>query len=231
MYKAIVFDFGNTLVKSASLTEALLAVVEREQATIIGAYIENEIGAMYKPDQRVQPDWKVIWKRGFNESGLSFNERVGRKHLKEFCRLNETFPQSVKLLSELKKMGFKLGLLSNVTGPHDIFQRDLETRGLAKYFDSVVWSSAIGYRKPFRKAFDIVLTDLGVQPQDALMVGDSEIADICGAIKIGMDATRISIDGNAQTKANYQVAIHSMFDDVIAIANIGSGREKHATQL
>jgi putative hydrolase of the HAD superfamily len=224
MYKAIVFDFGNTLAKSASLTEALAAVVDSEKATIAGAHIETEIDAMYKPSQRAQPDWKVIWERGFNESGLSFTPDVGRKHLEEFCRLNETFPQVVELLSELKKMGLKLGLLSNVSGPHDIFQKDLETRGLAKYFDSVVWSSAIGYRKPSRKAFEIVLADLDVRPKDALMIGDSEIADIEGAIKIGMDATHISKEGKSQTKANYQVAIHSMFEDVIAIIKKSSGR-------
>lgn len=223
MYKAIVFDFGNTLARSASLIDALVAVVESEKAPIVGADIENEICALYKPDQRIQPDWTAIWERCFKQSGLSFNEEIGRKHLEEFCRLNETFSDVRELLSELKQMGFKLGLLSNATGPHDIFQKDLDTRDLTKYFDSVVWSCAIGYRKPSSKAFEVILANLGVEPQDALMVGDSEIADICGAIKVGMDAALVSREGNLQTSAHYQVAIDSMFDDVIAITSTGSG--------
>lgn len=221
MYKAIVFDFGNTLAKSASLVDALVTVVSSDSAYMVGTRIEKEIDALYKPDQKIQPDWKAIWERSFDASGLSFTEDIGRMHLEAFCRLNETFPQVIELLSELKGMGIKLGLLSNVTGPHEIFQRDLDARGLTKYFDSVVWSSAIGYRKPSRRSFEIILADLGVEPKNALMVGDSEIADIGGAFKFGMDTALVSMKGNVKTSANYQVAIRSLFDDMIAIANKG----------
>jgi len=231
MYKAVIFDLGNTLAASASLTEALESVVESNKSAFVGEKIESEIGALYKPDQKLQPDWKVIWENCFNEAGLFFSEDVGRQHLEAFCSMSKTFPQVVELLSELKQMGIKLGLLSNVTGPYDIFQRDLDNRGLSNYFNSIIWSSAIGYRKPCRKAFEIILADLGVEPKDALMIGDSEIADIGGAINIGMDSALISEIGNLESRANYQVAIHNLFDDVIAITKPGSGREKHAPQL
>jgi len=222
MYKAIIFDFGNTLAGSASLIDSLIPILENEKANIVGTQIENEIRSLYKPDQRLQPDWKGIWERCFNQSGLSFNEEVGRRHLEEFCRLNKTFPQVIDLLSELKQNGFKLGLLSNVTGPHDIFQKDLDARGLSKYFDSVIWSSEVGYRKPSSKVFEIILAELSVKPKDALMVGDSEIADIGGASNIGMDAVLVSLEGNLKTKAKYQAASSRMFNDVIAIISIGT---------
>ena len=161
MYKAIVFDFGNTLAQSASLAEALKAVVDVDKAIVIGESIEAEIAALYKPDQQEQPDWKFIWDRCFAAAGLAFQEELGRQHLERFCSLNQTFQGIPELLSELKHRGMKLGLLSNVTGPYEIFQKDLEHRGLAKYFDAIVWSSAIGYRKPCSLAFEAVLAKLG----------------------------------------------------------------------
>jgi len=215
----VVFDFGNTLAKSASLETALINVVNDKEASVIGLNIENEICSLYKPDQRQQPDWKDIWERAFINSGLTFTEEVGRRHLEEFCRLNETFPQVPELLSELKKTGIKLGLLSNATGPSEIFQNDLVARGLAKYFDSVIWSSAIGYRKPYRKAFEAILTDLNVLSNEVLMVGDSEIADIGGASNLKIDTVLISRDGNLKTNATYQVAIDTIFNDIMAITS------------
>ena len=231
MYKAIVFDFGNTIAKSGSLANALKALVVDEKAFVVGKQIEKEISDLYKPDQIKQPEWTDIWARCFQKSGLTFSEGIGRRHLEEFCRSNETLPNVEEMLIELKRIGFKLGLLSNATGPKEIFQNDLETRGLAKYFDSVVWSCAIGYRKPSRKAFEAVLGQLSVRPEETLMIGDSEIADIEGATEMGMDAALVTPKIDVKTNAKYQVAMDRLFEDVLAITNTGSGRENRATQL
>jgi len=102
---------------------------------------------------------------------------------------------------------------------------------LAKYFDSVVWSCAIGYRKPSRKAFEAVLGQLSVRPEETLMIGDSEIADIEGATEMGMDAALVTPKIDVKTNAKYQVAMDRLFEDVLAITNTGSGRENRATQL
>lgn len=193
MYKAIVFDFGNTLAGTTSLTKASASVIGSEKAEIVGAEIEGEIKALYNPSQKEQPNWVEIWERSFTRAGLKFDENLGREHLLEFCRSNVTFPDVPELLARLRGTGIKIGLLSNVTGPPDIFQSGLENRKLAVFFDSVIWSSAIGYRKPSSQAFEAVLADLGVSPAEALMVGDSELADIQGAVKIGMDAALVTV--------------------------------------
>ena len=79
MYKAIVFDFGNTIAKSGSLANALEAVIVDEKAFAVGKRIEKEIGDLYKPDQKKQPEWKDIWARCFQKSGLPFSEGIGRR--------------------------------------------------------------------------------------------------------------------------------------------------------
>lgn len=218
MYKAIIFDFGNTLAASASLATALTDVLQHPQAMSIGQQIEQEILALYRPDQQQQPDWCALWQRCFEQAGVDFNESLGREHLRAFCQASPTFDGVESLLQTLKQRGIKLGLLSNATGPADVFQQDFERRGLAPYFDAITWSCAIGYRKPYGLAFEAALQQLGSSAAETLMVGDSEIADVGGAHAIGMDCARIYLgDGNDPSNARYKAHVDTLEQDILAI--------------
>ncbi len=81
-------------------------------------------------------------------------------------------------------------LLTN--GPPDIQQLKLRQTGLAREFDVVAISGALGAGKPDSAAFAYVLESVGVPPERAVMVGDSWPRDIEGAIAIGMQAVWIS---------------------------------------
>ncbi len=216
-YTSIIFDFGNTLAQSASLASALTRVLEHEQAIDIGHAIEKRILELYRPEQQQQQNWLDIWKDCFDDAGVDFNEQLGRAHLEEFCRANETFADVEHLLQQLKIRGLSLGLLSNATGPGEVFQSDFEHRGLAQYFDAVVWSCDIGYRKPYHAAFDIALQKLQANAVTTLMVGDSEIADIQGARQLCMDTALVCNTFHADSEADYQVSPQQLYDDVLAI--------------
>lgn len=219
MYKAAIFDFGNTLASTASLSKALESVVPSRLATKAGSFIESEIAAMYIPTQKTQPDWLDIWQRSFDKVGLPFDEQLGREHLEAFCRMSKTFPDVPDLLAQLKKQNVKLGLLSNVTGPAEIFQADLERRGLAGFFDAVIWSSAIGYRKPAAESFQAVLDELKVKPVESLMIGDSELADIEGANKIKIDTALVTNNPVVSSKATYRLRSNYLLHDLLAVLN------------
>lgn len=216
-YTSIIFDFGNTLAQSSSLASALTRALEHEQAINIGHAIEKRILELYRPEQQQQPNWLDIWKDCFADAGVGFSERLGREHLSEFCRANETFADVEHLLQQLKERGFRLGLLSNATGPGDIFQQDLESRCLAQYFDAVVWSCDIGYRKPYHAAFNIALQKLQTNAATTLMVGDSEIADIQGARQLGMDTLLITRQSSVETLADYRAHPDSLLNDISAV--------------
>lgn len=191
MYKAIIFDYGNTLVGSASLAKALVEVLDSPNALVIGEAIEKAIGDLYKPDQEVQPDWKELWASCFALKAEVFHEPLGIMHLKAFTQMNEPYNYTIPLLTDLKSTGLKLALLSNATGPTQVFQDDLEERQLAQYFDCIAWSCEIGFRKPSIKAFQKVLDSLGLKPSEVLMIGDSAIADVEGARAAGIDCLHI----------------------------------------
>ena len=95
-------------------------------------------------------------------------------------------PGAHKVLAELKRRGFLLGLVTNTSLPQSVIKTEFERLALYDYFDTVVCSSEIVFRKPDRAMFDVALRNLKVAPQDAMFVGDSYHADVVGAKNVGM---------------------------------------------
>jgi putative hydrolase of the HAD superfamily len=90
------------------------------------------------------------------------------------------------LLDALRERGLKLGLVSNAFDPGWLLRRDLEQMGLAQRLDVSVFSSEIGLRKPHPAIFQRALSSLGVEPRNALFVGDRLYEDVRGAGELGM---------------------------------------------
>jgi putative hydrolase of the HAD superfamily len=77
-------------------------------------------------------------------------------------------------------------LVSNAFDPGWLLRNDLERMGLAGRLDLAVFSSEVGKRKPHPSIFEAALGGLGVEPEDALFVGDSLYHDVGGASALGM---------------------------------------------
>jgi putative hydrolase of the HAD superfamily len=90
------------------------------------------------------------------------------------------------LLESLRGRGLRLGLVSNAFDPGWLLHRDLEQMGLADRLDFAVFSSEVGVRKPHPQIFERALEALGVQPENALFVGDRLYEDVRGAGELGM---------------------------------------------
>jgi putative hydrolase of the HAD superfamily len=97
-------------------------------------------------------------------------------------------PGVPELLDELRAQ-YRVGLLTD--GPVRAQQSKLETLGWTDLFDSVVVTGALPAGKPDRRAFEAVLSELGVVPAAAVYVGDHPEADIRGAKDAGMLAVQV----------------------------------------
>ncbi|GIA26009.1 TPA: HAD family hydrolase [Vibrio cholerae] len=223
MYDTVIFDYGNTLCEMGNLSNSLKVVLESKCAEQIGHSIERSIKELYSPNQVEQPRWIDIWEKSFNEYGLTFEQSIGLEHLNHFVDSGYLYNYSLPLLSSLQKQGTKLILLSNVTGPTEVFQRDLSERGLAKYFDSIIWSSEIGFRKPSREAFEIALESTGSMSSNTIMVGDNEIADVCGAELVGISTMLISDVESIESRANHVVNRTNITRELIRLTNASRG--------
>jgi putative hydrolase of the HAD superfamily len=61
----------------------------------------------------------------------------------------------------------------------------------AGLFDAEVFSSSCGLRKPDARIYRLALDELGVEPTDALFVGDGANDELAGAERVGMRAVLI----------------------------------------
>ncbi|MCC8023623.1 MAG: HAD family hydrolase [Clostridiales bacterium] len=108
----------------------------------------------------------------------------------QFGRFTSVFPEAEAMLSELKRRGYRLGIVTN--GPARLQNAKLDTSGLRPYMDTIVVSGQFGIHKPDRRIFDHAAANLGVDNARCLYVGDHPVNDIQGALGAGMRAVWMS---------------------------------------
>lgn len=88
-------------------------------------------------------------------------------------------PGAPEFLDELRGRGIKVAVVTNLLA--DIQMEKLVRLGLAERVDFLVTSEEAGIDKPQRAIFDLAMRKCGVQPDEALMVGDNFAHDVGGA--------------------------------------------------
>jgi HAD superfamily hydrolase (TIGR01549 family) len=105
----------------------------------------------------------------------------------------KAYPDARTVLKQLSRQGSRLGLLSNATD--DAFVQRLVNRLEFRPWLSPVFSSAgLGFRKPVRDVFDLILSRWNLSPGATAMVGDTLDTDILGAQNAGMRSILITAD-------------------------------------
>jgi len=91
-----------------------------------------------------------------------------------------------EVLGELRGRGLTLGTVSNTFIPAPILDRHLERERLIEFLPVRVYSCQTVHRKPDRRIFEAALAQAHLAAQNTLFVGDSILADICGANNAGL---------------------------------------------
>lgn len=97
-------------------------------------------------------------------------------------------PGTRETLATLKAAGYTLGVVSNSDGR---VHRFLEEAGLGDELDFVIDSGAVGVEKPDPRIFEIACERAGVQPAEAVHIGDFYEIDVLGARAAGVNAVLI----------------------------------------
>ncbi|OLD03789.1 MAG: hypothetical protein AUJ07_05520 [Crenarchaeota archaeon 13_1_40CM_3_53_5] len=105
------------------------------------------------------------------------------------------FKDAKPVVESLTKRDVKLGIISNISS-HEVALQILKHVRLQGYFDRVVTSALVGVRKPDPGIFRYALFQLGLNPEQAVHVGDSEQMDVCGAKAIGLKTILVSRRGS-----------------------------------
>jgi putative hydrolase of the HAD superfamily len=93
-------------------------------------------------------------------------------------------PGTVDMLATLKTR-YRLGLLSNLTHAPAAL-RIIDRLGMAPFFDAVLVSGELGYRKPHPRVFLALLEQLGTAKEHTAFVGDNLDVDVRGAQQAGI---------------------------------------------
>jgi putative hydrolase of the HAD superfamily len=102
------------------------------------------------------------------------------------------YPEVPEVLETLRREGFTLLVVSNWDSSLPPL---LEQLKLTPFFDDIVVSTLVGASKPSREIFEIALTRAGVEPSEALHVGDSLHDDYHGAKSAGLAALLVDREG------------------------------------
>jgi putative hydrolase of the HAD superfamily len=99
------------------------------------------------------------------------------------------FPEAREVLGELGRRGVRLGVISNWDSrlPHLLASLDLDA-----HFEIVVYSASAGYEKPHPGIFAAALEAAGVDPPNAMHIGDRLDEDYAGARAAGLNALLLS---------------------------------------
>lgn len=98
---------------------------------------------------------------------------------------------AVNSMQELRSDGLRLGLISNASNANDVDVL-IDKGNFCPFFDQILVSAAVGFRKPHPRMFELALDFFKVAPYEAVMVGDTLDADILGANRMGINSVWIT---------------------------------------
>ncbi|HEY7398346.1 MAG TPA: HAD family hydrolase [Gaiellaceae bacterium] len=120
--------------------------------------------------------------------------------LEEVCALRLDYvgkslvprPGAIETLRRLRELGILVGLITVCSEDVEVLWPTTEFAGL---FDAEVFSSSFGYSKPDPRIYLRCCELLGVEPGEAVFVGDGANDELAGAERVGMRAVLIHRPG------------------------------------
>jgi putative hydrolase of the HAD superfamily len=101
-------------------------------------------------------------------------------------------PGAVETITALRERGFKTGLITVCSEDVVLLWPGTDFRGL---FDAEVFSATCGLRKPDPRIYRLALDQLGVEPEEAMFVGDGANDELAGTRRVGMTAVGVESPG------------------------------------
>jgi HAD superfamily hydrolase (TIGR01549 family) len=201
LIRAVTFDLWNTLVQNRNYGEFRLPKL-REFLSRNGVELDDtRLLEVYQTGFRYSSELH----RGSGRRHVTTGEIVGhvmdQVGLRDRCDwtpLVDAYEEAIlsdppKLRGDARETlealhgRVRIGLISDTgTSPGRVVRRILGGYGVLDYFDVTVFSDEVGYCKPNEVVFSVALEALGVEPGEALHVGDLVKNDMVGAKRAGM---------------------------------------------
>jgi putative hydrolase of the HAD superfamily len=235
--KAVHFDFAGTLFDERALRAAHLrqlrfvagaAGLEASDAELRAAY-RHGMGVAYRA-VAVRPFYshRTLFGLAFAATAVALggvideataDEAVDRQYGATIGEA-ELRPDCLNSLAALRRASIHVQVVSNIDDEQ--FQPMLDCLGLRTALDAWTSSDEAGSCKPDAAIFHLALTKAGVDPDEALFVGDSIHHDVVGPAALGMHTAWLaprpgSVPGDARPDA----IVHAL-GDVLDLVGVGA---------
>ncbi len=199
--RAVIFDYIGTLVNCRgysmadsedNLYTALVAEgFDLEKNTFLDAY--NVAHQKYRKIRygEFREVTNAVWvSEALCELGFKVTSEDGRVKaalnvfFHDFIETLELREGAKRLLQQTAEQ-YRVGLISNFTHA-PVIHKSLRKVGIHRYFNAIIISEDVGWRKPSPKIFKDALNRLQVTAHEAVFIGDSPIEDIKGAKDAGL---------------------------------------------
>lgn len=107
-----------------------------------------------------------------------------------------------RALQDLRSMGLRLALVSNVPLPGVLYSEVLAAHGLLDPFDSLCFSYDLGSRKPSPALLRHAMSEIGATPESTIMVGDRRERDVAAGRFAGTGTIWVRSSDNGGPEAD-----------------------------
>lgn len=201
--EAIGFDFFNTLITVRP--QAMDLAMERLWTSLMQSSITVDFASFTREHHLAAQEHLRIARQNRRETHnrfwistalcrLGHNIRAADKRISlaveayfsAFSDHSCLIPDTLRMLSTLKDR-YRLGILSNFTHAPAL-RKILDDLNLAQYFQALLISDELGYRKPKDSVFKALLKALDVDKDKLIYIGDDPECDIDGAYEAGIES-------------------------------------------
>lgn len=231
--KAVTLDYWDTIYHATSTPERVRRRHESLQGMLqrLGAEVPvEEFTRLYKASAAEADRWWRDEHRGYTTADrirwLLAQLAIERpEHCEHIARAVEDIDETLTAVPPPLLDGaaegirtlaatFKLGIISDTGFASGRAQDKLLAQdGLLQHFSATVYSVDVGHAKPRPEPFRRALELLGVEPNEAIHVGDIERTDVGGALAAGVRAIRLDqVRPSGSSDAEY---VATSYEDLV----------------
>lgn len=120
-------------------------------------------------------------------------------------------PHTISTLNYLKEK-YPMAIITN--GFPEAQHPKMKSSGLDKYFEKMIISDSIGWRKPQLEIYHHALEEMNAKAETSVMIGDNPKTDIRGAENAGLKAIFYNPTGNRKSVTQWQI---QSLDELVGI--------------
>lgn len=199
--EAVLFDLDDTLIDFQysrrqglravqNLVSALLSVSLEELELAHEKQLQKNYGLTLTGSQSDEDARLERWRSIFNHYKIPIDEAIIAEVSVVYSttqRANARLVPGVSELLAILRDRVKVGIISN--GKSSVQRQKLKSFGVELGdFNTILISEEVGVSKPDSAIFQLALNELGVNPKQATMIGDSWENDIVPSIECGLTA-------------------------------------------